>query len=239
MIITHHDILMYPASLANLFHVPASYATSFEFTHIKMCLKETYDTSTTPEHSLVEAIKRGIVAYLLLDTVEYVQDNGKGSLKFHSDGEMLVTKGWSSQIPLSDTRPREIIIDYASHLLHLKRKPVEDDDSYGDSVEEDVEYEEDLEWQWRLHEEESDEYDDESEGDPEVYDASEEVAPEVKAEMERSILKPGPTTNIKLNDLLKKYGVDLDVTSPIEVEVPKEQVVKKTVAKKTVKVKRR
>ena len=55
-----------------------------------------------------------------------------------------------------------------------------------------------------------------------------------KAEMERSILKLGPTTNIKLNDLLKKYGVNLDVTSPIEVEVPKEQVVKKTVAKKTV-----
>ena len=67
-----------------------------------------------------------------------------------------------------------------------------------------------------------------------MYDASEEVAPEVKAEMERSILKLGPTTNIKLNDLLKKYGVNLDVTSPIEVEVPKEQVVKKTVAKKTV-----
>src|SRR5271166_893807 len=109
--------VMYPASLANLFHVPTSYVASFEFTHIKMCLKETYDTNATSEHNIVEAIKRGIVAYLLLDTVEYVQDNGKGSLKFHSDGEILVTKGWSNSIPLSDTRPREIIIDYASRLL--------------------------------------------------------------------------------------------------------------------------
>ena len=187
---------MYPASIANLFHVPTSYVASSEFEHIKACLKETYDTASWSDHNLTNAIKRGIIAYLLLDTVEYTDDG----LEFHSDSEILINKGWSDDIFLSDTHSREIIIDYAVRLLNLKRKTVNDSDGEDDDTGDwddtrDLEYHKDSEWQWDSEEESDESNDDQSEGDCEAYDASEKVAPEVKAEIERCQAEPLPIAN--------------------------------------------